>query len=69
MFVMISKELTEHHLWHGQGSELDITDFELQAKTGDKFVCLTLFVNFTELYISLQSDVWLWWGLDHNEGF
>ena len=52
--------------WNG----LDVrnTDFELQAKRGDKFFCFTLF-EFKELFISLQLDVQLRWGLDQNVAF
>ena len=40
-----------------KGNEWDVRniDFELQAKRGDKF--FTLFLNFKELFISLQPDV------------
>ena len=56
-----------------KGNELDVgnIDFELQAKrgTGSKFLCFTLFLNFTDLFISLQLDVWFRWGLDQNVAF
>ena len=49
-----------------KGNKWDVgnIDYELQAKRGDKFLCFTLFLNFTELFISLQPDVRLRWGLD-----
>ena len=36
-----------------KGNESDVAniEFELQAKTGDKFVCVTLFRNIKELPI------------------
>ena len=43
--------------------------FELQAKRGDKFLCFTLFLNFTELLICPQPDIRLKWGLDQNVAF
>ena len=48
-----------------KGNEPDVgnIDFELQAKTGDKFLCFTLFLNVKKLFISLQPDAWLRWGL------
>ena len=50
----------------GNESDFGNIDFELQAKRCDKFLRFTLFLNFTELSISLQPDVWLRWGLDQN---
>ena len=38
-------------------SWMSLIDFELQAKRGDKFLCLTLFRNFQELFIPLQPHV------------
>ena len=54
-----------------KGNESDVgnIDFELQAKRGVKFLCFTLFLNFTELFISLQPFVRLRWGLDQNVAF
>ena len=54
-----------------KGNESDVgnIDFELQAKRGDKFLCFTLFLNFTELSISLHPDVRLRLGLDQNVVF
>ena len=43
-------------------------DFELQAKRGEKFLFYSVF-EFTELFISLQPDVRLRWGLDQNVAF
>ena len=39
-------------------------EFELQAYTGDKFLCFTLFLNFKEWFISPQPGVRLKRGLD-----
>ena len=46
-----------------KGNESDVMniDFELQAKRGDKFLCFTLFLNFSELFISLQPHIHLTW--------
>ena len=54
-----------------KGNESDVgnIDFELQAKRGGKFLCFTLFLNFTKLFISLQPDVRLRWGLNRNVVF
>ena len=51
-----------------KGNESDVgnTDFELQAKRGDKFLCFTLLLNLKEMFISLQPNVQLRWGLDQN---
>ena len=42
-----------------KGNELDIANigFELQAKTGDKFLRFTLFSNVKEFTTSQQPDV------------
>ena len=42
-----------------KGNESDVgnIDFELQATRGDKFLCFTLFLNLTELFISVQPYV------------
>ena len=53
----------------GNESNVGNIDFELQAKSGDKFLCFTLFLNFSELFISLQPYVRLRWGSDHNVAF
>ena len=54
-----------------KGNESDVgnIDFELQAKIDNEFLCFTLFLNFTELFISLQPDVRLRWPLDQNVAF
>ena len=54
-----------------KGNESDVgnIDFELQAKRGDKFLCFALFFEIKELFISLQPDVQLRWGLDQNVAF
>ena len=52
-----------------KGNDVGNIDFELWAKRGDKFLCFTLFRNFKELFISLQPDVQLSWGLDQNVAF
>ena len=54
-----------------KGNESDVrnTDFALQAQRNDKFLCFTLFLNFKELFISLQPDVQLRWDLDQNVAF
>ena len=54
-----------------KGNESDVgnIDFELQAKSGDEFLCFTLFRKFKELFISLQPDVPLRWSLDQNVAF
>ena len=53
-----------------KGNESDVgnIDFELQAKRGDKFLFYIVF-KFKELFISLQPDVRLRWGLDQNVAF
>ena len=38
-------------------SDVRNTDFELQVKRRDELLCFILFLNFTELFISLQQDV------------
>ena len=38
-------------------SDVGNIDFELQAKIGDKCLCIILFLNVKELVISLQPDV------------
>ena len=55
-------------MWHDQGNESDVgnIDFELQAKTGHRCLCILLFLNFKELGI---SDVRLRWGMDQNVAF
>ena len=53
----------------GNESDVDNIDFELQVKRGDKFICFTLFLNFTELFISLQPYGPIRWGLDQNVAF
>ena len=61
--------LYKQHLWHmikGKESDVGNTDFELQAERGNKFLCFTLFLNLAELFITLQPDVQLKWGLDQN---
>ena len=50
-------------------SDVGNNDFEIQAKIVDKLLCFTLFLNFTELFISLQPDVRFRWGLDQNVAF
>ena len=54
-----------------KGNESDVgnTDFELQTNRGDKFLFFTLFLNSKELFISLQPDVQLRWGLDQDVAF
>ena len=54
-----------------KGNESDVKniDFELQTKTGDKFLYFTLFLSFKELFISLKPDVRLRWGLEQNVAF
>ena len=54
-----------------KGNESDVgnIDLELQAEGSDKFLCLTLFLNFKEFFISLQPDVRLGWDLDQNVVF
>ena len=54
-----------------KGNESDVRniDFDLYAKRGDKFFCFTLYRNLKELFISLQPDVQLRWGLDQNVAF
>ena len=54
-----------------KGNELDVgnIDFELQAKIDNRFLCFTLFMNFSKLSVSLQPDVRLRWGLDQNVAF
>ena len=44
---MIQISYPGSNMWHDQGNESDVgnTDFELQAKRGDKFLCFTLFLN------------------------
>ena len=51
-----------------KGNESDVgnTDFELQAKRGDKFLCFILLLNLKEMFISLQPNVQLRWGLNQN---
>ena len=41
----------------GNESDVENIDFELQAKIDNRFLCFALFLNFTELSISLQPDV------------
>ena len=53
----------------GNESDVENIDFELQAKRGDKFLCFTLFFNFNELFVSLQPDVQLRWGLNQDVAF
>ena len=45
-------------------SDVGNIDFQLKAKRGDKFLCFTLFLNFKELFISLQPDVRLRLGFE-----
>ena len=54
-----------------KGNESDVgnIDFELLAKRGDKFLCFALFFEIKELFISLQPDAQLRWGLDQNVAF
>ena len=54
-----------------KGNESDVgnIDFEIQTERGDKFVCFILFLSFKELFISLQPDARLRWGLDQNVAF
>ena len=48
-FHSLCRVLCKHewNMWHDQGNESDVanTDFELQAKTDDIFLCFTLFWN------------------------
>ena len=53
----------------GNESDARNINFEFQAKRGDKFLCFTLFLNFTELFVSLQPDVGLRWDLNQNVSF
>ena len=53
----------------GNESDVENIDLELQAEGGDKFLCLTLFLNLKEFFISLQPDVRLRWGLDQTVAF
>ena len=54
-----------------KGNESDVgnIDFDLQTKRRDKVLCFTLFLNVKELFISLQPDVELIWGLDQDVAF
>ena len=54
-----------------KGNESDVRNigFELQAKRGNKFLCFYIVFEFKELFISLQPDVQLRWGLDQNVAF
>ena len=54
-----------------KGNELDVghINFDLQAKRSDKLLYFTLFLNFTELFISLQPDVRLRWSVNQNIAF
>ena len=51
-----------------KGNESDVKniDFELQAKRGNKFLMFCIVFEFNELFISLQPDVRLRWGLDQT---
>ena len=53
-----------------KGNQLDVRniDFDYRPKS-DKFLLFTLFLNFTELVISLQPNVWLRWGLEQDVPF
>ena len=42
---------------------------ESQTKRGEKFLCFTMFLNIKELFISLQPDVRLRWGLNQDVAF
>ena len=53
----------------GNESGVRNIDFDSYAKKGDKFLCFTLYRNLKELFISLQPDVQLRWGLDQNVAF
>ena len=53
----------------GNDSDVGNIDFELQAKRGDEFLCFILFLNFLKLFIYLQPDVRLRWGVDQDAAF
>ena len=53
----------------GNESGVGNIDFELQAERGDKFLFFYIVFEVKELFISLEPDVRLRWGLDQNVAF
>ena len=53
----------------GNESYVQNTDFEMQTKRGDKILRFYIVLNVKELFIFLQPDVRLRWGLERNIAF